>query len=84
VAATISEFKNLKRSDTKGMHTGCWWVNLTERERERPLGKSSSKVHNMKSDLAATAFEGVDWIELTQDKNKTEVVINKVLAFELH
>jgi hypothetical protein len=38
----------------------------------------------MKSDLAETAFEGVDWIELAQDKDKTEVVINKILAFEFH
>jgi len=38
----------------------------------------------MKADLAATAFEGVGWIDLAQDKDKSEVVINNVLAFELH
>jgi len=38
----------------------------------------------MKTDLAATAFEDVDWIDLAQDKDKSQVVINKVLAFELH
>jgi hypothetical protein len=38
----------------------------------------------MKTDLAATAFEGVDWIDLAQDKDKSKVVVNMVLAFELH
>jgi len=38
----------------------------------------------MKCDLAATAFEGVDWTELARDKDETEVAINKILAFELH
>jgi hypothetical protein len=30
----------------------------------------------MKTDLAETAFEGVDWIDLAQDKDKSEVLIN--------
>jgi 23S rRNA maturation mini-RNase III len=38
----------------------------------------------MKTDLAATAFEAVGWIDLAQDKEKSEVVINKVLTFELY
>jgi hypothetical protein len=36
----------------------------------------------MKTDLAASAFEAVDWIDLAQDKDKSGVVITKVLAFE--
>jgi hypothetical protein len=37
----------------------------------------------MKRDLAATVFEGVEWIDLAQDKDKSEVVANRVLALEL-
>lgn len=38
----------------------------------------------MKIDFAATAFEGAEWIDLAQDKDKREVFINKELAIELH
>jgi hypothetical protein len=38
----------------------------------------------MKIDLAAAGFEGVDWIDLYQDRNKSEPVVSKVMAFDLH
>jgi hypothetical protein len=49
-----------------GMHVGYWWKS---QEGKRPLGGPRCRwVDNIKMDLRELGWDGMDWIELAQDK----------------
>ena len=47
-------------------------------ERKRPLGKTERRCENSKIDLKETRLEAVNWINLTQDREKGRAVVNTV------
>jgi hypothetical protein len=49
-------------------------------ERRRPLGRPRPRwVDNIKMDLGEVGWGDVDWIGLTQDRNRWRVLVNSVL-----
>jgi hypothetical protein len=49
-------------------------------EGKRPLGRPRRRwVDNIKMDLRETRWDGVDWIELTQDRDQWRALVNKVM-----
>ena len=49
------------------MYTGFWWGNL----RNRPLGRPRSRWEdNIKCILKKRDVEGMDWIDLAQDRDR--------------
>jgi hypothetical protein len=49
-------------------------------EGKRPLGRPVSRwVDNIEIDLGEIALGGVDWIGLTQDRNRWRALLNSVL-----
>jgi hypothetical protein len=57
------------------MHVGYWWESQT-----RPLGRPRCTwVYNIKIDLREIGWDGVDWIDMTQDRDQWMAVVNTVL-----
>jgi hypothetical protein len=49
-------------------------------EGKRPLGRPRRRwVDNIKMDLIEIAWDGVDWIELAQDRDHWRAVVNTVM-----
>jgi hypothetical protein len=49
-------------------------------EGERPLGRLRHRwVDNIKMDLRETGWDGMDWIDLTQDKDQWRALVNTVM-----
>jgi hypothetical protein len=51
-----------------------------KREGKRPLGRPRRKwVDNIKIDLREIVFDGMDWIDLAQDRNQWMALVNTVI-----
>jgi hypothetical protein len=49
-------------------------------ERKRPLGRSRHKrVNNIKMDLREIGWDGVDWIDMAQDRDQWWTLVNIVM-----
>jgi hypothetical protein len=61
------------------MHTGFWWWG-GDPEGKRPLGGPRPRWEdNIRMDLKEMIWEGVDWIDLAQDRGKWRAVVNTVM-----
>jgi hypothetical protein len=54
------------------MHTIFWLGNLNGRHRQRWEG-------NIRKDLTDTGWEGVEWVDLAQDRDQWEAVVKTVM-----
>jgi hypothetical protein len=52
------------------MHIGYWWESQKERRRW---------VDNIKMDLTEIGRNGVDWIDMAQDRDQWRALVNTVL-----
>jgi hypothetical protein len=49
-------------------------------EGKRPLGRPRRRwVDNIKMDLRETGWDGMDWIDLAQDRDQWRALVNKVM-----
>jgi hypothetical protein len=54
------------------MHIGYWW----ESQKERPLGKPRRRwVDNIKIDLRLIGWDGMDLIEVAQDRDQWRALV---------
>jgi hypothetical protein len=54
-------------------------------EGKRPLGRPRRRwVNNIKMDLREIGRDGMDWIDLTQDREQWRAVVNTVMNFRVH
>jgi hypothetical protein len=61
--------------------TGFWWGNL---KGKRPLGRLRRRWEdNIKADLQEVGCGGIDWIELTQDREIWRALVNAVMNFRV-
>jgi hypothetical protein len=64
----------------RGMYIGYWW----ETQKERPLGRPRRRwVDNIKMDLRNIGWDGMDWIDLTQDRDQCRALVNTVMNLRL-
>jgi hypothetical protein len=53
-----------------------WW--------ERPLGRRRRRcVDNIKMDLVEIGWDGMNWIDLGQDRDQCRAVVNTVMNFRV-
>jgi hypothetical protein len=51
----------------------------------RPPGRPSHRWEdNIKMDLRHVGWEGIDWIDLAEDRDSWRAVVNTVMNFRLH
>ena len=63
-----------------GERRGAYRVLAVKHEGKRPLGRPRHKWEdNIKMDLQEVGCEGMDWIRLTQDKERWRHVVNEVM-----
>ena len=56
------------------MYKGFWWGNL------RPLGRPRRRWKgNIKVDLQEVGYDGMDWIELAQDRDRWRALVIAVM-----
>ena len=59
------------------MHTGFWWG-------RRSLGRPRRRWEDtIKLDLLEVGWEGMDWIELAQQKDRRQGVVNAVMNLRI-
>jgi hypothetical protein len=60
---------------TRRMHIGYWWES-----QKRPLGRPRRRwVDNIKMDFREVGWDGRDWINLTQDRDRWGAYVNAVM-----
>jgi hypothetical protein len=53
-------------------------------EGKRPLGRSRRRwVDNIKMDLTAIGWGGMDWIDLAQDRDQRRALVNTVMTLRV-
>jgi hypothetical protein len=62
----------------RGMHIGYWWQ--SQKVRKRPLERPRHKwVDNIKMDLGETGWDGMDWIDLPQNRDQWRALVNMLM-----
>jgi hypothetical protein len=63
-----------------GKTRNAYRIFVRKPERKRPLGRPRRRwVNNIKMDLREIGWDGVDWIELAQDRDQWMVLVNTVM-----
>jgi len=57
------------------VYTGFWWGNLRERDHLGPRHRWEDNIN----DLQEVGCEGMDWIELAQDRDRWWALVNIVM-----
>jgi hypothetical protein len=68
------------------MRFGTWNVRRMDRaEGKTPLGTPRRKwVDNIKMDLREMGWDGMDWIDLVQDRDQWRALVNTVMNLRFH
>jgi len=67
-----------------GKRRAIYSVLVGKPEGKRPLGRHWHRWEdNIKMDLQEVGFGGMDWIKLTQDKDRWQAVVHAVMNFRV-
>jgi hypothetical protein len=63
-----------------GEKGNAYRILVVKPEAKRPLGRARRMwVDNIKMDLRETGWDGMDWIDLAQDRDQWRALVNKVM-----
>jgi hypothetical protein len=67
-----------------GKRRGAYRVSVGKPEGKRRLGRPARKWEdNIRMDVEEIGWQGVDWIDLPQDRDEWRAVVNKVTTFRI-
>jgi hypothetical protein len=78
----VWEDNNKKDLNNKGLEEkrNAYKILLGKPEGKRPLGRPRRRwVDNIKMDLREIRWDGVDWIDMAQDRDQWRALVNTVL-----
>jgi hypothetical protein len=63
-----------------GDNRNAYWILVGKTEGKRPLGRLRCRwVDNIKTDLREIGWDGMDWIELAQDREQWRAHVNTAI-----
>jgi hypothetical protein len=69
-----------RESSTNGVKRNAYWILVGKPEGKRPLGRPRRRwVDNIRIDLREIGWEGMDCIDLAQDRDQWRAVVNTVM-----
>jgi hypothetical protein len=73
------------RAGTKiGEKRNAYMILVEKPEGKRPLGRRRRRwVNNVNMDLRELGWDGMDWIDLAQDRNQRRALVNTVMKFRV-
>jgi hypothetical protein len=63
------------------MHIDYWWK--TPKERDHCEHHGVGRWDNIKMNLRATGWDGMDWIDLAQDRDQWRALVNTVIKLRV-
>jgi hypothetical protein len=67
-----------------GERRGLYEILVWKREGKRPLGRPKLRwKNNVKIDIPEVGCGGMDWIDLTQDRNRRRALVNAVMNVQV-
>jgi hypothetical protein len=74
----------LKYHRTSAAKRNAYRIMVGKPERQTPLGRSKHKrMDNIKIDLRVIEWDGMDWIDLVQDRNQSRALVNTVMILRV-
>jgi hypothetical protein len=68
-----------------GEQRNAYRISMGKPEGKRPLGRKKQRwEHNIKIDLREIGWDGMDWIDLAQDRDQWRATVNTVINFAFH
>jgi hypothetical protein len=68
-----------------GAKRHAYRILLGKSEGKRPLGRPRRRwVDNIKMDLREIGWDGIEWIDLAQNRDQWRALVNTVMNFGLH
>jgi hypothetical protein len=65
---------------TNGEKRNAYRILVGKPEKKRPLERPRCRwLYNIKMDLGETGWDGMDWIDLAQDKNQWKALVNTTI-----
>jgi hypothetical protein len=68
-----------RECSTNGEKMNAYRIFVVNSGGSRPLGERRRSVANIKMDLREIGLGGMDWIELTQDRDQLRTLVNTVM-----
>jgi hypothetical protein len=70
---------------TNGAKRNAYRTSVKKPEGKRPLRRPGRRwVDNVEIDLVEIGWDGVDWIDMAQDRDQWRALVNTVLNFGFH
>jgi hypothetical protein len=66
-----------------GETRNAYRILVGEPEEKRPLGRPRRRWDNIKTDLREKGWDGMDWIELAQDRDQWRALVNTVMNLRI-
>jgi hypothetical protein len=69
---------------TVGEKRNAYRIMVGKQEVKRPLGRPRNRwVDNIKIDVRETGWDGMDWIDLTHDRDQWRALVNTVMNLQI-